>query len=366
MNHIWLRCESKRFERRTPLVPAHAAMLAKKGIVVTVEHSPIRCFPDEQYEKVGCEIVKSHSWQNAPSDAYILGLKELSEDVNEVRHTHIYFGHVFKQQTGAVEVLDRFRRGGGTLLDLEYLRDFRGLELVSRGVSFWAGVCGAAVTLELMERKMSNAAEVSLEKTFHSSFEELVEFLERRIEKVRNARILIAGARGVTGSGVRYLLETVGLGHECWGRTETASDSRHELLDFDIFFNCIRSDETTTTLLHPKMLEKPHRLSMIGDVSCDAASPYNPLRIYRESTDFSKPRQTCGSGENSVDIVALDNVASLLPVDASSAISRELFPFLCELFISGGYYIDSAWGTAYLNFAASLARTKKCKPEAKT
>ncbi|PTB17240.1 alanine dehydrogenase/PNT domain protein [Trinickia symbiotica] len=356
MNHIWLRSETKCFERRTPLMPAHAAMLVKKGVSVTVERSPMRCFADEQYEEAGCEMVGSHSWQHAPSEAYILGLKELSEDVEEVRHIHIYFGHVFKQQAGATAVLHRFRRGGGVLLDLEYLRDFRGRELVTPGVSFWAGVCGAAVTIELMQRKMNGDAEMSLEKTSHNSFPELVEMMKRKTENTREASILIMGGRGMTGSGVRHLLDVLGMSYECWGRAETASNLHNEILDFDIVFNCIRADEATPALLNSRILEIPHRLSIIGDVSCDAASPYNPLPIYRESTSFSEPARRCGGGMNSIDVVAIDNVASLLPVESSSTLSGDLFPFLCELVISGGYAFDSAWGSAYQSFAASLSR----------
>ncbi|MEX3968452.1 saccharopine dehydrogenase [Paraburkholderia sp. EG286B] len=354
MKNIWLRSESKPFERRTPLTPTNAAFLIKRGGRVTVERSNMRCFADDQYEEVGCEIVAPHSWQHAPLDAYILGLKELRRDFTEIRHTHIYFGHVFKKQTGATEVLARFRRGGGTLLDLEYLRDFRGVELVSRGVSFWAGVCGAAVTLELMERKLDGAAKADLAKLFFNDFEELVENLRKGIESIRSMRILILGAGGATGSGVKHLLNSLEIRHECWGRVETASKPRNELLDFDLLFNCIRSDETTSVLLDETMLESPHRLSMIGDVSCDAASPYNPIRIYHESTNFIEPIQRCGKEIGGVDVVAIDNVASLLPFESSEAISNELFPFLCELGAPGSYVAGSAWSVAHQHFSASL------------
>lgn len=70
------------------------------------------------------------SWRDAPSDAIIIGLKELPEnDDTPLPHTHIMFAHCYKQQAGWKDVLGRFKRGNGTLLDLEFLTDEKGLYL---------------------------------------------------------------------------------------------------------------------------------------------------------------------------------------------------------------------------------------------
>ena len=73
--HFYLRHEVKPAEKRTPLLPEHAKALLEKGYKVTVEKSKTRCIPDKEYSAVGCELVDSESWPNAPKDAVILGLK---------------------------------------------------------------------------------------------------------------------------------------------------------------------------------------------------------------------------------------------------------------------------------------------------
>lgn len=69
------------------------------------------------------------AWKfRAPADAYILGLKELDDDdESALKHTHIYFGHCFKYQTGWKELLKRFVNGGGCLLDMEFLTNDQGI-----------------------------------------------------------------------------------------------------------------------------------------------------------------------------------------------------------------------------------------------
>lgn len=54
--HLWLRHEVRSTERRTPVVPSDARRLVDSGVTLTVEESPQRIFPIEQYEAVGCEV----------------------------------------------------------------------------------------------------------------------------------------------------------------------------------------------------------------------------------------------------------------------------------------------------------------------
>ena len=119
MPHIWLRAESKPFERRVPLAPAAARELVAAGFTVSVEECGNRVFDIRQYREAGCRIVPAASWPDAPRDCYVLGLKELPEPLPALRHRHIYFAHVYKQQEGWKALLRRFAGDGGSLLDLE-------------------------------------------------------------------------------------------------------------------------------------------------------------------------------------------------------------------------------------------------------
>ena len=60
-------------------------------------------------------------------------------------HRHIFFGHAYKGQDGAADLLRRFQAGGGSLLDIEYLVDDNGRRLAAFG--YWAGYVGAALAV---------------------------------------------------------------------------------------------------------------------------------------------------------------------------------------------------------------------------
>ena len=48
---LWLRCETKPLERRTPLTPAAAKKLIEGGLDVAVEEDPKRIFDIEEYRR---------------------------------------------------------------------------------------------------------------------------------------------------------------------------------------------------------------------------------------------------------------------------------------------------------------------------
>jgi saccharopine dehydrogenase (NAD+, L-lysine-forming) len=109
---ILLRAEVKGHEHRSPLTPTNAKALLDSGrFSISVERSDgsgsCRIFKDEEYERVGCELVPAGSWPAYANGAVILGLKELPE--SEAPHTndHIFFAHAFKLQDGAHASLAR-------------------------------------------------------------------------------------------------------------------------------------------------------------------------------------------------------------------------------------------------------------------
>lgn len=101
--------------------PQTAKALLEAGYIVRVERSPERIYKDEEFEAVGAQLVPAGSWRDAPVEDIILGLKELDEDDIPVKHTQIHFQHVFKRQEGWEKSLSRWKQGGGTLYDLEFL-----------------------------------------------------------------------------------------------------------------------------------------------------------------------------------------------------------------------------------------------------
>ena len=47
---LWLRCETKQFEKRAALTPTTAKKLIDAGFDISVERDPNRIFDDSEYE----------------------------------------------------------------------------------------------------------------------------------------------------------------------------------------------------------------------------------------------------------------------------------------------------------------------------
>lgn len=154
------RAEAKLYEHRSCLTPTTAKALLEAGYPVVVERSPQdpnyeRIFKDEEYEKVGCKLVPTGSWEQAPTDHIIIGLKELPEEDTPLQHTMIHFAHCYKQQGGWEKVLARFPRGGGVLYDLEFLQDSTGRRVAAFG--YHAGFVGAALAIKVRSTPISKS-----------------------------------------------------------------------------------------------------------------------------------------------------------------------------------------------------------------
>ncbi|MGB6976308.1 MAG: saccharopine dehydrogenase [Gammaproteobacteria bacterium] len=318
MSHLWLRAEIRPFERRSLLLPEHAGLLVKSGHTVSVERSAQRIFSDEEYEKNGCKMVPSGTWPSAPKDAYILGIKELPSETFPLRHKHLYFAHVYKKQKGAEAILKRFQRGKGVLLDLEYLLDFKNTQLVTQAAGFWAGISGATATLLIWGQKKLGAEPPFVIPEYYSNFKHAIKDLKKMLIKTGSPRVLIIGAKGMTGSGTRKLLDKIKIKYTDWTRANTQSPGPFlEILNFEILFNCVMVAEDTPQFLTNESLAKNKKLSLIGDISCDPISPYNPLPLYNSPTTFAQPTVRVMAANNPVDIMAIDNITSLLPKESS-------------------------------------------------
>ena len=142
--HLWVRAEQRDNETRVGITPEGVTALMAQGFRVTVEASDSRVIATDAYAATGCTIAPQNSWPDAPADAIIFGLKELPEDGTPLVHRHIMFGHAYKGQSAGRILLQRFKAGGGTLLDLEYLTDETGRRVAAFG--YWAGFAAVSYT----------------------------------------------------------------------------------------------------------------------------------------------------------------------------------------------------------------------------
>lgn len=316
---IWLRREVAPHEQRTPLVPADAAKLIAEGIPVTVEESTHRVFSADEYEAVGCRVVPGDTWPDASPIDIVLGLKEPSSVSVSLVHRHVFFGHAYKGQEGGPMLLRRFTDGGGTLLDLEYLTDETGHRVVAFG--YWAGYMGAALAV-LHQRGQLNAPLGSLTR----------DELDRKLRGFETGvKALVIGALGRSGRGACEALTLAGVPTTEWDIDETRNLDRAALLDHDILVNTVFATEPGTPFLTPVDLERPdRRLAVVSDVTCDVTSVCNRLPIYDQVTNWAEPVRRLHPGRP-LDLLAIDNLPSLLPRESSTAFSQALFPHLAVL-----------------------------------
>ncbi|WP_417319735.1 saccharopine dehydrogenase [Emcibacter sp.] len=322
---IWLRDEDRSTERRTPLLPSGAKELIDIGYNVVVERSTKRIFPDSDYEAAGCRMAEPGSWAGAPADFTILGLKELPRTPEVLKNNHIYFAHAFKHQNGWQNLLGRFMNGGGRILDLEYMVDGSGRRVAAFG--YWAGYMGAA--LGLMQWYDKKAGRPGLSKLHPWDNAELLdEQIRERKADGPSPKVLVIGAGGRSGKGACELLERHGVEVTRWGRAETRDLDRKAILDHDILINCVFVSDSIPPFVRLKDLEKNDRLSVISDVSCDPLSSYNPLPIYEAPTSWDNPVVKAGLNGGAIDLIAIDNLPSLLPREASIEFAGLLLPYL--------------------------------------
>ena len=343
MTHLWVRAEQRPHEERVGLTPEGARALTDKGIRVSVEESSVRAIPIKGYVEAGCEIVPENAWPEAPAEAIIFGLKELPEDGTPLSHRHIMFGHAFKGQHSGKALLERFKAGGGTLYDLEYLVDEGGRRVAAFG--YWAGYAGAAVTLKAWAAQ--NRGETCGPVGVYAGKKALLEDLAGELDPIgKRPNAIVIGALGRVGTGAADLCEAMGVEVTKWDMDETAHGGPFpEILDHELFFNCIFARPGTPVFVPRPALGAARRLTAIGDIACDPDSDYNPVPVYDRATGWEEPVVRVHDAPP-LDVMAIDNLPSLLPVESSQDYAAQLLPSLMTLDALG----QGVWGRAKAEF----------------
>jgi len=354
---LWLRAELKPKEARTAITPDVAKALVEAGYQVVVEESSQRAIATELYQQKGCQVVAEHTWSSAPRDAIIIGLKELPVESGPFIHRHIHFAHVYKRQKGWQDFLGEFDKGQGTLYDLEYLVDEQGKRVAAFG--YWAGYVGAAVALLAYVMQQSSVPMPALVPW--ESRDQLNSQMKDALQSVSDApSAVVIGAKGRSGGGAVEFCRSLGLPVLEWDIEETRKGGPFdEALRHSLMINCVFLDKPTapfTTLAHLHQADR--KLSVICDVSCDPFSDANPLPIYQQCTSMDVPCiriiETDDHNTVPVDLVSIDHLPSLLPVESSTEFSNALLPHLLTL----DNLAEGVWQRAGNVFHNKLAEAK--------
>ena len=146
MTHLWVRAEQRPNEERVGLTPeGAAALIARRASGSASRRARCARSRSTATAAAGCEIVAGPFLARRPARRDHLRPQGTARRRHAARPRHIMFGHAFKGQHAGRRLLARFKAGGGTLYDLEYLVDETGRRVAAFG--YWAGFAGAAVSL---------------------------------------------------------------------------------------------------------------------------------------------------------------------------------------------------------------------------
>ena len=184
-------------DRRVVFSPEQLKELSKEHdeLSFVVEPSPIRIFPDEQYEKAGIEV----SDDLADCDV-LLGVKEVPIDHLISDKQYFFFSHTIKQQPYNRQLLQEILKKNITLYDHEVIKSEQGLRLV--GFGRYAGLVGAYNGLRAYGKRHQLFDLPKAERM--DDLKALKEQLDTI--KLPNCRILLTG-KGKVAKGAKEILD---------------------------------------------------------------------------------------------------------------------------------------------------------------
>lgn len=99
--------------------------------------------------------------------------------------------------------------------------------------------------------------------------------------------------------------------------------------------NCVLATTPVPPFVREQDLDDPaRRLRTLSDVTCDVGSPLNVLPVYDRTTEWTDPVRRLRK-EPPLDLIAIDNLPSLLPRESSVDFSADLTPRLMDFGVAG-------------------------------
>lgn len=373
-----IREEKKNPDARVPLTPAQCKHLLKSygDIQIKVQTSPNRCFSDAEYQALGIEVVTS------VADCDILmGVKEVPVDQLIPNKTYFFFSHTIKKQPYNKELLQTMIAQHIKMIDYETLTYDDGSRII--GFGFYAGVVGAHNGL-LTYGKKHKAYDL---KPAHLCTDKKEMLLQSEI-KLPPMKIVVTGS-GKVASGILEVLHAWDIvsiepedflendynypvythlkGHSLYQSKKDGTYHRSEFHLHPELYKCVFNDYTKTAdvLMHgifwneaidimfPKeaIQSEDFRLSVISDITCD---PFGSIPINVGASTIADPvygiSKSTGikmepflPAEQTIDIMAVDNLPNELPRDASEHFGEHMLKYIIpELLKESSNMLDRA------------------------
>ena len=155
-----------------------------------------------------------------------------------------------------------------------------------------------------------------------NSYKEMLNTVQLKLDT--NLSICIIGPNGRCGLGVQYVLKELSLSYDLLNKSDLINEDI--LRKYDIVYNCILLDEKYNKIWFDKNTNF-NKSIIIVDISCDYSKVNNPILLYNNATNWVEP---VFNYSEFVDIIAIDNLPSLLPKESSDSFSNTFFNLLLE------------------------------------
>jgi alanine dehydrogenase len=364
-----LREEKVPADKRVPLTPKHCRKMLDTypNLVLSVQRSNIRCFSDDMYVAEGIDIVEDLSDCDV-----LLGVKEVPLESLIANKTYFYFSHTIKEQSYNRDLLLKMLDLNISMVDYEVLKNKEGERLL--GFGRYAGVVGAYngfLAYGLKSEKYNL-------KAAHNC-EDRVE-METEMSKIEllNEKIIVTG-NGRVGNGVMEILKKSNIRQV--SKLDFINKNFNEpvfvhlnFMDYNIkidgsntnqqeFFNSpeLFKSSFMNYATHADIFIAGHyyssgspylftrqdaksldfNLQVVADISCDINGPVactikpstiaNPIYGYNKYSE----QEVDFRAEDSIAVMAVDNLPCELPKDASEDFSNEMVDKILPSLLNG-------------------------------
>ncbi|WKN45848.1 NAD(P)-dependent oxidoreductase [Tunicatimonas pelagia] len=345
-------------DHRVPLTPDQAVQVQEKfGTEVLCQSSTLRCFPDEEYRQTNIPVVDS-----VQSADILMGVKEVPIDQLIAGKSYLFFSHTIKKQAYNRDLLRAILEKNIRLIDYERLTNQKNQRVVAFGR--FAGIVGAYNGLYTFGKKFG-LYDIRRAKDCFDLADLRTEYAKIKLPAIK---IAITGT-GRVAQGATEVLNEVGIRQvdatgylkqdyqePVYTQLEVTQYNRkkdgkpfrkQEFYDYpeqfvpgflpfahqtDLLIAGAYWDSNSPVLFYrDEMLKEDFKIKVIADITCDIEGSIpstkqpstidNPIYDYDARNDqVVDPYQP----QNTVSVMAVDNLPSELPRDASHAFGEAL------------------------------------------